>query len=263
MDLTTLITACTIMADPKVMHALIWRQSGGEPWAFSVAGQQQTRILQSMKDAVIAAQAIRPDDIAIRVGLAGLPSTPRFVTATMFTPCANVTAAARQLAQLVEFCMTSSRAKGDPIHCAVAAYHGSWERPDNSFADAVNTTVAEDDAPDFEMPEDADPGASRQPASYGTAPPPTPPRLSKDYERARESPLFVVMAKSFEHAANNSPAGEHSAGDRSGNEPSRGDRSAGQEHRPDVSSTSATDGQPHMDSVFVARSMQGFPFKSE
>jgi hypothetical protein len=263
MDLTTLITACAIMADPKVMHALIWRQSGGEPWAFSVAGQQQARILQSMKDAVIAAQAIRPDDIAIRIGLAGLPSTPRFVTTTMFSPCANITAAARQIAQLVEFCMTSSRAKGDPIHCAIAAYHGSWERPDNNFADAVNTTVAGDDAPDFEIPEEADRGALRQPASSGTAPPPTPSRMSKDYERARESPLFAVMAKSSEQAANNSPAGEHSTGDRPGNEPSRSDRSAGREHKPDVSSTSATDGQPTADSVFVQRSMQGFPFKSE
>jgi hypothetical protein len=263
MDLTTLITACAIMADPKVMHALIWRQSGGEPWAFSVAGQQQTQILQSMKDAVVAAREIRPDDIAIRIGLSGLPSTPRFITATMFTPCANITAAARQIAQLAKLCMTSSRAKGDPIHCAIAAYHGSWERPDNNFAEAVNTTVAEDDAPDFEMPEEADPGASRQPASYGTAPPSTPPRMSKDYERARESPLFAVMAESSEHSANNSPAGEHSTSGSPGNDPSRNDRPAGREHKPDVSSTSAMDGQPHADSVFVQRSMQRFPFKSE
>jgi hypothetical protein len=261
MDLTTLITACAIMADPKVMHALIWRQSGGEPWAFSVVGRQQTQILQSMEDAVVAAHDIRPDDITIRIGLTGLPSTPRFVTATMFTPCANITAAARQIAQLAELCMTSSRATSDPIHCAIAAYHGSWERPDNIFADAVNTTVAEDNAPDFEMPEEADQGASRQPASHGTAPPSTPPHMSKDYERARESPLFAVMAESSEHS--DSPAGEQSTDNSRGNDPSRSDRSAGREHKPDVSSTSAMDGQPHADSVFVRRSTPRFPLKWE
>ena len=33
-------------------------------------------------------------------------------------------------------CRTSGRSKGDPIYCAIAAYHGSWERPDNGFVDA-------------------------------------------------------------------------------------------------------------------------------
>jgi hypothetical protein len=59
--------------------------------------------------------------------------------------------AARQIAQFAELCRASNRSKGDPIHCAVAAYHGSWERPDNRFADVVRATAAKDDAPDFEM----------------------------------------------------------------------------------------------------------------
>jgi hypothetical protein len=37
-------------------------------------------------------------------------------------------------------------------HCAVAAYHGSWQRPDSGVADGVLTTAAKGDAPDFEMP---------------------------------------------------------------------------------------------------------------
>jgi hypothetical protein len=45
---------------------------------------------------------------------------------------------------------TSTRSKGDPNHGAIAAYHGSWERPDNGFADTVLATAA-GDAPDFEM----------------------------------------------------------------------------------------------------------------
>jgi hypothetical protein len=37
-------------------------------------------------------------------------------------------------------------------HCAIAAYHGSWERSDNGFADIGLATAAKGDAPDFEMP---------------------------------------------------------------------------------------------------------------
>jgi hypothetical protein len=55
----------------------------------------------------------------------------------MFTPCSNIAAAARQIAQLIEVCRTSTRSKGDPNHCAIAANHGSWERLDNGFADIV------------------------------------------------------------------------------------------------------------------------------
>lgn len=63
MNLTTLITACTRMLDPKVIHALIWHQSGGEPWRFSVWGGQQPRVLRSMGEAVRTARDIRPDDV--------------------------------------------------------------------------------------------------------------------------------------------------------------------------------------------------------
>jgi len=35
-DLVTLVAACALTVDPKLMHALVWHQSGGEPWSFSV-----------------------------------------------------------------------------------------------------------------------------------------------------------------------------------------------------------------------------------
>ena len=73
----------------------------------------------------------------IRVGLTGLPADGQSATAAMFAPCPNITVAARQIAQFAERCKTLSRFKADPIHCAIAAYHGSWERPDTVFADAV------------------------------------------------------------------------------------------------------------------------------
>jgi hypothetical protein len=85
----------------------------------------------------------------------------------MFAPCSNIASASRQIAKFAELCRASSRSKGDPIYCAVAAWHGSWERPDNGFADVVRATVAKGDAPDFEMPagtgiDTADIGSSRQ-----------------------------------------------------------------------------------------------------
>src|SRR3974390_409936 len=40
----------------------------------------------------------------------------------------------------------------DPARCAIAAYGGSWDHPDNKFADAVLSSAAKGDAPDFDMP---------------------------------------------------------------------------------------------------------------
>jgi hypothetical protein len=63
MDLTTLITACTLTVDPKIMHALTWHQSGGEPWAFSMSGQHHP-LLRSMEDAVRAARDTQPNTVS-------------------------------------------------------------------------------------------------------------------------------------------------------------------------------------------------------
>jgi hypothetical protein len=158
MDLVTLITACALNVEPKLMHALIWKQSGGEPWSFSVPGESLPRVLPTLQDAVREAQATRPEADGIRVGLTGLSTYPRSVTRVTFAPCPNVAIAARQLTQLVERCSTTS--KRDPTYCAIAAYRGSWDRPDIGFADAVRATVEEGKAPNVELPKDAYFGAS-------------------------------------------------------------------------------------------------------
>jgi hypothetical protein len=245
MDLTTLVTACALTVAPKIMHALIWHQSGGEPWTFSVSGQRQPQVLRSMEDAVGAARD-QPDNIAIRVGLAGLPSTPRSVTTMMFVPCSNIASAARQIAQFAELCKTSVRAKGDPIHCAVATYHGSWERPDNGFADAVSISVANDDMPDFEMPAGTGTDASTisvgaPPASRDTALPASP----EDRERARESPLFPVVAKPPDHLPSDHLPSATPASD----QPAATQKTNSVNAR-------LTASQPRTDSLFVPRSAQ-------
>jgi hypothetical protein len=152
MDLVTLVAGCALAVEPKIMRALIWNQSGGEPWSFSVPGERQPQVYHTVRDAIGAVRALDGEDVAIRVGLTGLSANPRSATAAMFAPCPNITVAARQIAQLSERCRTIPRFKGDPVHCAIAAYHGSWDQPDNGFADAVRASAAKGDAPNFDMP---------------------------------------------------------------------------------------------------------------
>ena len=70
MDLVTIIAACAPSVEPKVMHALVWEQSGGEPWSFSVPGQSLPRVLPTIQEAIREARATRPDGSRIRVVLA-------------------------------------------------------------------------------------------------------------------------------------------------------------------------------------------------
>ena len=95
MDLLTLISACALSVDPNIMHALIWEQSGGEPWSFSVPGEAMPRVLPTIRDAIREARTLLPEGGRIRAGLAGLSTDPRSVTAVLFTPCPNITLAAR------------------------------------------------------------------------------------------------------------------------------------------------------------------------
>ena len=175
MDLVTLAAACALTVDPKLMHALIWHQSGGEPWLFSVSGEQQPQIYRSAREAVHAALTAPLMGLPIPVGLTGLAADPGAATLEMFMPCPNISVAARQIAQLVDRCRTVPHLAAHSTHHTIAAYRGSWERPDNKFADAVLATVAKDDAPNFEMSgETGDRSAAiapRAPLPLSTLPP--------------------------------------------------------------------------------------------
>jgi hypothetical protein len=244
MDLTTLVTACALGVDPEIMHALIWHQSGGEPWSFTVRGLHQPQVFRNVSDAIDAAHDTYPADVAIRIGLTGLPATPRSVAATMFAPCSNITIAARQIAELAERCKKSSHSNRDPIYCAVAAYHGSWQLPDNAFAAAVRTSVANNDAPDFEMPAETGGDAAkvrsaRRPAFHDTSM--APPDEPDDRERARLSPLFPVKSRPSERPAVDDALGK---------------RPAVEEQKSDIQSARPTPTQSPADGLFVPRSAQ-------
>lgn len=151
MDLVTLVTACALAVDPKLMHAMVWHQSGGEPWAVSVQGEPNPRVYQSMRDAIKETQS----DSAlgqVRIGLAGILVPTARVSASAFLPCRNIAMAADQISKLTRRCKTHPRLKADPTFCAVAVYRGSWEQPDIKFATDVAASVLKGDAPNFDMP---------------------------------------------------------------------------------------------------------------
>src|ERR1700722_4072124 len=100
MDLVALVAACALTVDPKLMHALIWHQSGGEPWSFSVPGERQLQVYRSAWAAIHGARTALPGGTLIRVGLTGLDAHPSTATVAMFTPCLNISVAARQIAHL-------------------------------------------------------------------------------------------------------------------------------------------------------------------
>ena len=151
MDLVTLVTACALAVDPKLMHALVWHQSGGEPWAVSMQGEPHPRVYASMDDAIREARASSIGGV-IRVGLAGLSVPPSKVASSVLLPCRNVATAALQIAKHASRCKTHPRLKADPTFCAVAVYRGSWEQPDVKFTTDVATSVSRGDAPNFDMP---------------------------------------------------------------------------------------------------------------
>jgi hypothetical protein len=248
MDLVTLVAACALTVDPKTMHALIWHQSGGEPWSFTMPGERQPRVYHTVRDAIGAVRAMERDS-AIRVGLTGISTDRRSVTIAMFAPCPNITLAARQIVQLGERCKTSQRFKGDPIYCAIAAYHGAWDRPDNAFADAVRTSVAKNDAPNFEMPADtgfdfSDGGTATQPALHDTAAAPPPPIAPDDWQRGWSSALFPVKSHQFDIPSADGSATDPRAAD------------AQKSDAPNVRPPTAA---LHVDGLFVPRSPERRP----
>jgi hypothetical protein len=208
MDLITLVASCALTVDPKLMHALIWHQSGGEPWSFSVPGEQQPQVYRSAREAVHEAHTAHSTDFPIRIGLTGLAVDSASATLAMFTPCPNISMAARQITLLVERCKVLPRFTANSTRCAIAAYRGSWDHPDNKFADAVLTSLATGDAPNFDMPDDiADrsddvatkPSVAGQgvSAARSTAP--------DDRQQAWSSALFPARPKQLDGTSSSSP----------------------------------------------------------
>jgi hypothetical protein len=124
----------------------------------------------------------------------------------MFTPCLNISMAARQIAQLVDRCKTAPPVETDSIHCAIAAYRGTWEHPDNKFADAVRTSLAKGDAPNFDMPNDsyvASGNVAPEAAVAGEGAFMTPPNTLDDQQQGWSSALFPAKSQQFGRVSTN------------------------------------------------------------
>jgi hypothetical protein len=208
MDLVTLVTACALGVEPKLMHALVWQQSGGEPWAVSVPNEPMPRVYSNMQQAISETRTASAETGIVRVGLAGLPVAASKANPAMFLPCRNVAIAAQRIAKLADRCKTHPRLKGDPTFCAVAAYHGSWEKPDVKFAEAVTAIAAKGDVPNFDMPT----GTSIEFLDIGfdtTTPPyepsPGPDSVSAERERGWSSALFPARPKPPERETKDTP----------------------------------------------------------
>jgi hypothetical protein len=242
-DLITLVAACSLSVAPKVMHALIWHQSGGEPWSFSVPSERQPRVYRSAREALVEAHRSGPTGLPIRIGLTGLTVESGAATLATLMPCPNVSTAARQIAQLVKRCKVDARLTADSTHCAIAAYHGSWERPDNKFADAVLTSAAKGDAPNFDMPDEVDDRSediTTEPPVSGERISTVPSSARDDRQQGWSSALFPAKPKQFTDTSSSSPAAD----------------------RPQESSTSSVHpmaAPSHDGGLFVSRSLERRP----
>jgi hypothetical protein len=207
-DLIALVAACSLTVDPKLMHALVWHQSGGEPWSFSVPGERQPYVWRSAQQAVSEAYRSAPRGLPIRLGLTGLRVDSDAATLALFMPCTNVSTAARQVTDLVDRCKIAALLTADPARCAIAAYAGSWDHPDNKFADAVLTSAAKGDAPDFDMP-----GEIEGPLNAAASGLPLPgqrisaerPAAASDQLQAWSSGLFPASSKPVDRTSSPSP----------------------------------------------------------
>jgi hypothetical protein len=197
MDLVTLVTACTLVGDPKVMHALIWHQSGGEPWAVSLRRDALPRVYGSMPEAIREVRAASAGEDIVRVGLAGFPIAPSQAAAAVFLPCRNIAIASNQLGKLTDRCKVHPRLKFDVSYCAIAVYRCSWEQPDVQFADAVARSIVKE-PPNFDMPSSVSVEffdmASETLVSHPNADPPGSARAFEQRERGWSSALFPATA---------------------------------------------------------------------
>jgi hypothetical protein len=183
----------------------------------------------------------------MRVGLSGLSTDPRPLTAAMFAPCPTIAFAAPQIAQL-ERCRTLACFNADPIYCAIAAYHGSWERPNATLADAVRATVVKSDAANFSMPQDAyfDSGDIGSDA------------LTPDRDGALTAPAVSSDDREPGWSSAMFPAQPPQADTASADMPSH-DRSAEASRSPDHAGASPTTSNPPGDSLFMSRSSERRP----
>jgi hypothetical protein len=216
MDLVTLVTACSLTVDPKLMHALVWQQSRGEPWAASMQNGTLPRVYASMQEAIREIRANAAASETVRIGLAGVAVARSVVAPAVLLPCRNVAMAATPLAKLTERCKAHPRLQHDPTYCAVAVYRGSWDKPDVDFADTVEISFVRGNAPNFDISNDTGIEfldiASDTPASPANGASPESARVLEERKRGWSSALFPMRSEQSTGQSINNGNGDTSAG---------------------------------------------------
>ena len=177
LDLLSLIAACTISStDAALWQSLIITESHAQPFSLRTPDDGRVYAFPSAEAAGAAAVQLLGQGRRVRFGLAAIegPSSPEEpVSLALFEPCANLLAASRQLEGLRLRCARDAAGAGDPVGCAVAAYHGSFEHRDEQTAAEVLATAALGRLPNPPI----DPGAcvAATPAQAAAVPAPASP----------------------------------------------------------------------------------------
>ena len=165
LDLLSLIAACTIgAADAPLWQSLVITESHAQPFSLRTPDDGRVYAFPSAEAASAAAVQLMGQGHRVRFGLAAIDAKRRSdpdrepvprapagdgagsleepVGPVLFEPCANLLAASKRLEGLRQRCARDAAGSGDPIGCAVAAYHGSFEHRDDQVAAEVLATAA-------------------------------------------------------------------------------------------------------------------------
>ena len=165
LDLLSLIAACTIgSADAPLWQSLVITESHARPFSLRTPDDGQVYASPSAEAAGAAAVQLMGQGRRVRFGLTAIdakrrsgpsrepvprepagdgPGSPEEpVSPVLFEPCANLLTASRRLEALRQRCARDAAGSSDPVGCAVAAYHDSFEHRDDQVAAEILATAA-------------------------------------------------------------------------------------------------------------------------
>ena len=146
LDLLSLVAACTIgAADAPLWQSLVLTESHARPFSLRRVDDGRSYAFPSAETASAAAVQLTGQGHRVRFGLAaigGSVSLDAPPSPILFEPCANLLAASKRLEGLRLRCARDAAGSRDPIGCAVAAYHGSFEHRDDQAAAEIIATAA-------------------------------------------------------------------------------------------------------------------------
>ncbi len=133
LELGDMIANCSPSVHPRTMTAIVWVESGGNPFAIGVVGGRLQRQPQHLAEAVATASALERGGWNFSVGLAQVNryNLARYGLdyAGAFNPCANLRAGAAILQRCYSQAWTRIPAEQPALQAALSCYYsGGFER---------------------------------------------------------------------------------------------------------------------------------------